>query len=45
VNVLDDYRRAFDEDPPAVARLAVMSDSDNTGEQAISYIDYIEVYR
>jgi len=45
VNVIDDYRRAFHEDPPAEARLAIMSDSDNTGESAISYIDYIEVYR
>lgn len=45
VNVHDDYRRAFHEDPPATARLAIMNDSDNTGESAVSYIDYIEVYR
>jgi hypothetical protein len=31
--------------PPATASIAIMSDSDNTGEQAVSYIDYIKVYR
>ncbi len=45
VNVIDDYRKAFGEDPPAIASLAIMNDSDNTGESAVSYIDYIEVYR
>lgn len=45
VNILGDYRRAFGEDPPEVASLAVMCDSDNTGESARSYIDYIEVFR
>ena len=45
VNVLDDYRRVFHEEPPAEARLAIMSDSDDTGESATSYIDYIEVYK
>ncbi|UCD34648.1 MAG: DUF3047 domain-containing protein [Nitrospiraceae bacterium] len=45
VNILEDYRRAFGADPPAEASLAIMSDSDNTGEQATSFIDYIEVGR
>ena len=45
VNIIDDYRKAFGEDPPVVASLAIMSDSDNTGEKAVSYVDYIEVYR
>ncbi len=45
VNILEDYHKAFGEDPPDTASVAVMSDSDNTGESAISYIDYIEVYR
>jgi hypothetical protein len=43
VNVLEDYRRAFGKDPPAIAGLAVMSDTDNTGENAVAYVDYIEV--
>ena len=43
VNVLDDYRKAFGKDPPAMAGLAVMSDTDNTGESAVAYLDFIEV--
>jgi hypothetical protein len=45
VNIVEDYHRAFGEDPPSVASLAIMNDSDDTGESAVSYIDYIEVYR
>jgi hypothetical protein len=44
-DVLADYRRAFGKDPPRVASLAVMNDSDNTGEQAVSFIDWIEIAR
>ena len=43
VNVLDDYRRAFDEDPPRRASLAIMNDADNTGLAAVSHLDFIEV--
>ena len=42
-NMLEDYRKAFGQEPPHRARLAVMNDSDNTGEAALSYIDYIRV--
>jgi hypothetical protein len=45
VDVLEDYRKVFDEDPPSVASIAVMNDSDNTKESSVSYVDYIEVYR
>lgn len=45
VNILDDYHKAFLEDPPPIAGIAIMSDSDNTGERAVAYIDYIEIYR
>lgn len=41
VNILDDYRRAFGSEPPATASIAVMNDSDNTGESSTSYLDYI----
>jgi hypothetical protein len=44
-NVFDDYRMAFGKDPPRNAKIAVMNDSDNTGESSTSYIDYIEVRR
>ena len=43
VNVVRDYLKAFGELPPEKASIAVMSDSDNTGEKAIAYIDYIEI--
>jgi len=45
VNVVEDYRRAFGTKPPPTASLAIMSDSDNTGESAVSYVEFIEVYR
>jgi hypothetical protein len=43
VNALDDYRKAFGDEPPVEASIAIMSDADNTSEQATSYVDYIEV--
>ena len=43
VNILADYRRVFGDDPPKLASLAIMSDSDNTGESAQAYLDFIEV--
>jgi hypothetical protein len=45
VNMLEDYRRAFGEDPPREASLAVMGDSDNTGKSTRAYLDYLEVRR
>jgi hypothetical protein len=44
-DVLADYRKAFGKDPPRSASLAVMNDSDNTGEKAVSFIDWIEIGR
>jgi hypothetical protein len=44
-NIVDDYRRAFDEDPPTVAAIAIMTDTDNTGETAIAWYDDITVSR
>jgi hypothetical protein len=45
VDILADYRRGFGEEPPASASLAIMNDSDNTGEAAVSHLDFIEVRR
>jgi len=42
-NIVEDYRDAFGEDPPAHARLAVMGDSDNTGGHSEAWIDYVRV--
>ncbi len=45
VNIIEDYEEAFGEKPPPITSIAIMNDSDNTGEKSISYLDYIEVYR
>ena len=43
VNILEDYKKAFGKNPPKKASLAIMSDSDNTGESATAWIDFIEL--
>jgi hypothetical protein len=45
VDILADYRKAFGDGPPERARIAVMNDSDNTGENSISWLAYLEVFR
>jgi hypothetical protein len=40
-NVFEDYRRLFGEDPPLIQGIAVMTDTDNTGESAVAYYDDI----
>ena len=44
VNILEDYKAAFGKDPPEIASIAIMNDSDNTKESSISYVDYIVIY-
>jgi len=36
-NIYEDYLRAFGEEPPAVLGVAIMTDTDNTGEQATAF--------
>ena len=36
-NILEDYRKAFGETPPMVSGVAIMTDTDNTGESATAY--------
>lgn len=36
-DVVADYRRAFGEDPPEVGAIAIMTDTDNTGEAATAW--------
>jgi hypothetical protein len=43
VNIIEDYTRAFGAAPPATASLAIMNDSDDTGEEAVSFMDFIYV--
>lgn len=38
-NVLDDYRRLFGSEPPPLAGVAVMTDTDDTGERAVAWYD------
>lgn len=45
VNIVEDYKEAFGNSPPPTASLAIMNDSDNTGERSVSYIDFIEVFK
>ena len=35
-DVLADYRAAFGEDPPGIAGVGLMTDSDDTGERAVA---------
>ena len=36
-NVYEDYRRLFGEEPPEIGAVALMTDTDNTGEEATAY--------
>ena len=36
-NVYEDYKRAFREEPPMMSGIAIMTDTDNTGESAEAY--------
>ncbi len=36
-NIFDDYKRFFGEDPPPLGAVALMTDTDNTGDEAVAY--------
>lgn len=36
-NIYEDYKQAFGEDPPMISGVAIMTDTDNTGEKAVAY--------
>lgn len=36
-NLYEDYKRAFEEEPPLISCVAIMTDTDNTGESATAY--------
>ena len=42
-NILEDYRRAFGEEPPPISGIAIMTDADNTGESAVAYYGNVEL--
>jgi len=41
-NIYKDYRKAFGEEPPLVSGVAIMTDTDNTGESATAYYGDIQ---
>ncbi len=44
-NVLEDYRLIFGADPPLAGAVAIMTDTDNTGESATAFYDDIRLER
>ena len=42
-NVYKDFKMYFGEEPPQVGGIAIMTDTDNTGESAIAYYDDIKI--
>lgn len=44
-DIVADYRRAFGAEPPALVGIAIMSDSDNTGESATAWYGDITLSR
>jgi hypothetical protein len=36
-NLIEDYRKCFGEDPPKAGAVAIMTDTDNTGEKAVAW--------
>jgi len=42
-NVFEDYRTCFGEDPSSAGAIAIMTDTDNTGESAVAYYDDIKL--
>ncbi len=45
IDIVKDYNEGFGTPPPAIASLAIMNDSDDTGESSVSWVDDIEIYR
>jgi len=44
-NIYEDYRSLFGEDPPRLSGVAVMTDTDNTGESASAYYADLVLHR
>lgn len=44
-NIAEDYRRAFGREPPSIMGIAIMTDTDNTGESATAYYGDITLSR
>ncbi len=44
-NIVEDYRKAFGEEPPMISGVAIMTDTDNTGESAAAHYGDIRFRR
>lgn len=44
-NIVEDYRKAFGEEPPSVGAIAIMTDTDDTGEMALAWYGEIQALR
>lgn len=42
-NVYEDFKMVFGEEPPRVGGIAIMTDTDNTGESAVAYYDELKI--
>ena len=42
-NIAEDFQKYFKEEVPSIACIAIMSDTDNTNSQSISYLESIEI--
>ena len=42
-DIREDYRRIFGGEPPKVGAVALMTDTDNTGESAVAYYDDLRI--
>lgn len=45
VNVHEDFKRAFGFEPPPMAAISIMNDSDKTKEESVSFLSSIEVFK
>jgi len=43
INIVEDFKKYFEEEIPNIAYLALLGDTDNTKSQTSSYIDFIEI--
>ena len=39
----EEYRRSFGEEPPKIVAIGLMTDSDDTGNQALAYFDDVRI--
>ena len=43
IHIVNDFKRAYGFEPPKIAYIAIMTDTDNTKEKTLAWLDYIKV--